>query len=465
MPSVTFAPPWPARLANALPRDAAHRLSGVCEGPQVFQLEEQLDDLVAALIVRDSLVVTKLVNALCELLRHVAELGATLRSREEGVRQGALQDPQHLPASLLNHFRHLPNDGSVAENPHVVPSRGMSLLRPVDAHDLGWEPSLPDAPDGPVRAAFLQPSGEHERSNWDVLLRVRQGLLRTGVALRVARDNRNGVPRADLCNGVRPLQSVLLDVDISVARLDWVDAVFAVQKLHDAPLRVPHGVVVGHPQLLHELNQASLQVPGPGRLHRGVHQPFAAGHAVEVVLRGANPSEEAIRNEATSPRRGFVDGEGGQSLAAAHERHAPPFERLLAQRAADLRQVDRGPLGARHHHQRKAVRGEGDVQIRQARLQQVAVHGGESGDHVAVDLCPSLSGILTDEGLDLRPKDLMLETRSAIAAIGLPVSFISFLLQLLNLSAAFLQHEIPHGPPSELATGIDDPTPRLIGIR
>ena len=73
-----------------------------------------------------------------------------------------------------------------------------------------------------------------------------------------------------------------------------VRAVFPVRELHHGPVAVPHRVVVVHPQRLQVLNHAPLEVAGPRRLHRGVHQTLAASHAVEVILLRPQAGEESI---------------------------------------------------------------------------------------------------------------------------------------------------------------------------
>jgi hypothetical protein len=67
------------------------------------------------------------------------------------------------------------------------------------------------------------------------------------------------------------------------------------------PSPAPDGAVVRHLQRLQVLHQAALQVAGAGGLHRSVHQPLPASHAVEVVLLGPQPSQEAVPDEAAGP--------------------------------------------------------------------------------------------------------------------------------------------------------------------
>ena len=73
-----------------------------------------------------------------------------------------------------------------------------------------------------------------------------------------------------------------------------VRAVFPVRELHHGPVAVPHRVVVVHPQRLQVLDHAPLEVAGPRRLHRGVHQTLAASHAMEVILLRPQAGEESI---------------------------------------------------------------------------------------------------------------------------------------------------------------------------
>ncbi len=117
------------------------------------------------------------------------------------------------------------------------------------------------------------------------------------------------------------------------------------------------------------LDQTSLQVTGTRRLDSRVDKTFTTSHAVEEVLLRADACQETAADESTGSRGSLEGAEGGQRLAADHERNTSTFESLLTEQTRDLRDVDGRTLGTGAGHHLHVVLGELPVQAAgQARL-------------------------------------------------------------------------------------------------
>mmetsp|Transcript_24752 Transcript_24752/g.86164 ORF Transcript_24752/g.86164 Transcript_24752/m.86164 type:complete len:1050 (-) Transcript_24752:600-3749(-) len=214
----------------------------------------------------------------------------------------------------------------------------------------------------------------HARSADDVDLRV-------GEELRVQREpvrERRAVAGHERQAVVRALHEL---------RVDRVDGVVAVHKLHDAAVGVAHRVVVVDLQVLQVLHQATLQVAGARGLHGRVDQTLAPRHAMEIVVLRPQPREEAVGDVAARARRRVERHKRRQGLAGRHARHAPALEFLLAEAARNHRVVDQRALGAGEDNERQRVlREQLHLPARQALLDHIRVDGRQRALDGVVEL-------------------------------------------------------------------------------
>mmetsp|Transcript_15235 Transcript_15235/g.35011 ORF Transcript_15235/g.35011 Transcript_15235/m.35011 type:complete len:818 (+) Transcript_15235:946-3399(+) len=153
------------------------------------------------------------------------------------------------------------------------------------------------------------------------------------------------------------LVDVCADVsDLLVLQRDRVHAVLAIEELQHLALRVAHCTVVLDGDVLHRLDEAALDVPRLGRLHRRVDQPLATAHCVEKeLLRGEAPQVRVL-DEAARLWPVVVLGEVRQRAVEETVRDALALNVLLADARNHLRDVNEGALGARGDHVLHVVR-------------------------------------------------------------------------------------------------------------
>ena len=146
--------------------------------------------------------------------------------------------------------------------------------------------------------------------------------------------------------------------ELELLRLDRrrVHAVLAVQELNHVAERVAHRAVVLHHDVLHGLDEPTLNVAGLGGLDRRVDETLATAHGVEEELLRREAREVRVGHEAAALGQQVVLVKVRQRAVAEAVRHTLALDVLLSDARNDLRNVDERALGAGRHHGLDVVR-------------------------------------------------------------------------------------------------------------
>ena len=155
-------------------------------------------------------------------------------------------------------------------------------------------------------------------------------------------------------------------VDGLILNLGGARAVFAVRELHNEAARVPHSTIVIRHEILHGLDELTLEVAGIGRLHCRINQTLTARHGVKEEFGRCQSLDEGGLDEAACLGAVIVALEMRQRTILETVADALALNRLLAEQRNHLGDVKVRALGTALDHIHHAVIGGQRLEARLA---------------------------------------------------------------------------------------------------
>ena len=134
-----------------------------------------------------------------------------------------------------------------------------------------------------------------------------------------------------------------------------IDTIISIHELNDRAIVIPHSHIVANHKRLKLLDQAALQIAGPGRLNCRVDQTFSSRHTVEEKVLRPKPRDKSVRDVAGCAWIRIKRHETGQCLTVLHARYPTSFKFLLAKQGANLSLIDDAAFGTGLYHGRDHV--------------------------------------------------------------------------------------------------------------
>src|SRR5260370_1165655 len=122
---------------------------------------------------------------------------------------------------------------------------------------------------------------------------------------------------------------MLLELMHSINNISTVNAILAINPLHQIAQRVPNCAIVANHDVLQSLNQSSLNIPSFGGFDSRIDKTFATSHRVEEKFLRGQPAEVRILDKPSRLRTKIIFCEMRECAMFVPKRKSSSLQLLL----------------------------------------------------------------------------------------------------------------------------------------